>query len=94
MTEVRRYIYYVDYSRYGDKVWNGFCGDGVIKEIIEEIEKYGKIRPNIYVLSSEETLNFIELCRRLSIEKFGDEDVERICEIVKPEKLEILEKED
>ncbi|MEM2148246.1 MAG: hypothetical protein QXO46_00005 [Nitrososphaerota archaeon] len=93
MTEVRRYIYYVDYSRYGDKGWNGFCGDGVIKEIIEGIEKYGKIRPNIYVLSSEETLNFIELCRRLSIEKFGDEDVERICEIVKPEKLEMSEED-
>ncbi len=36
MTEVRRYIYYVDYSRYGYKVWNGFCGDEGIKEIIEE----------------------------------------------------------
>ncbi|MEM4543767.1 MAG: hypothetical protein QXE61_01575 [Nitrososphaerota archaeon] len=94
MTEVRRYIYYVDYSRCEDKRWNGFCGDGVIKEIIEEIEKYGKIRPNIYVLSSEEIFNFIELCRRLSIEEFSDEAVERICEIVKPEKLEILEKED
>ncbi|MEM4038875.1 MAG: hypothetical protein QXL40_05575 [Nitrososphaerota archaeon] len=93
MTEVRRYIYYVDYSRCGDKGWNGFCGDGVIKEIIEEVEKYGKIRPNIYVLSSEEIFNFIELCRRLSIEEFSDEAVERICEIVKPEKLEMSEED-
>ncbi len=93
MTEVRRYIYYVDYGRCGDKEWNGFCDDEVIKEIIEGIEKYGKIRPNIYVLSSEEIFNFIEFCRRLSIEEFGDEDVERICEIVKPEKLEMLEED-
>jgi len=45
------------------------------------------------VLSCEEIFNFIEFCRRLSIEEFGDEDVERICEIVKPEKLEMLEED-
>ena len=39
MTEVRRYIYYVDYGRCGDKEWNGFCDDKVVKEIIGEVEK-------------------------------------------------------
>ncbi|MEM0079752.1 MAG: hypothetical protein QW118_05950 [Nitrososphaerota archaeon] len=45
------------------------------------------------MLSCEEIFNFIEFCRRLSIEEFSDEDVERICEIVKPEKLEMLEED-
>ncbi len=36
MTEVRRYIYYVDYSRCGDKWWNGFCDDGVLRKLLRE----------------------------------------------------------
>ncbi len=37
MTEVRRYIYYVDYSRCGHKGWNGFWRGVNIREEIKDI---------------------------------------------------------